>query len=312
MNDMHLSQLDLTQIRLLAELSRFRNVSQAALRIGVSQSAGSHALAKLRRQLGDPLFTRTRDGFQPTPFGARVGSAATEALDVLLAGLTSSSEFNPRTASREFNFYANDVGQMVLFPSLLKFLKAKAPGVTVRVHPIPLDSPGAGLSSGEVDFAVGFFDNLMAGFRQTLVFRERFVCIARAGHPGVKRGMTVDAFKNAEHAVADPTGMAFHGVIERVLSRQGLRRNVKVRLPSLHVLPMIVANSDLLGVVPSRLAQAYAQILPVKVLPLPVATSSYDIRLHWHERYDHDPAIQWMRRSFVGLFASQRTKTTRD
>ncbi|SRR6266550_189751 len=75
MNGMHIDEFDLTQIRLLAELCRSRSVSQAAQRIGVSQSAASHALAKMRKQLRDPLFTRTRDGFQPTPFGARLGSA---------------------------------------------------------------------------------------------------------------------------------------------------------------------------------------------------------------------------------------------
>ena len=84
MNRMHIDELDLTQIRLLAELSRSRSVSRAAQRIGVSQSAASHALAKLRKRLGDPLFTRTQDGFQPTPFGARLGNASCEALDALL------------------------------------------------------------------------------------------------------------------------------------------------------------------------------------------------------------------------------------
>jgi DNA-binding transcriptional LysR family regulator len=90
---MHIDELDFTQIRLLAELRRSRSVSRAAQRIGVSQSAASHALAKLRKKLSDPLFTRTRDGFQPTPFGARLGSASCEALDTLLAGLASSDQF---------------------------------------------------------------------------------------------------------------------------------------------------------------------------------------------------------------------------
>ena len=113
MNDMHIQEFDLTQIRLLAELCRSRSVSQAAQRIGVSQSAASHALAKMRKQLGDPLFTRTRDGFQPTPFGARLGSASSEALDTLLAGLSSSDQFDPLTTTRVFSFFMNDVGQTV-------------------------------------------------------------------------------------------------------------------------------------------------------------------------------------------------------
>src|SRR5262249_50262220 len=156
---MHIVELDLTQVRLLAELSRSRSVSRAALRIGVSQSAASHALAKLRKQLGDPLFTRTQDGFQPTPFGARVGSASCEALDTLLAGLASNDQFDPLTTTRAFSFFMNDVGQTVFLPSLLKFLKQEAPGASARVLPVPLDNPGSALSSGVVDFAAGFFDN---------------------------------------------------------------------------------------------------------------------------------------------------------
>src|ERR687887_2534154 len=99
---MHGGQLDITQIRLLAALSGSVSLSGAARHAGVSPSAASHALAKLRKQLGDPLFTRTRSGFQPTPFGARLGSASCEALDTLLAGLSSSDQFDPLTTTRVF------------------------------------------------------------------------------------------------------------------------------------------------------------------------------------------------------------------
>jgi DNA-binding transcriptional LysR family regulator len=199
----------------------------------------------------------------------------------------------------------NDVGQTVFLPSLLKFLKHNAPGISARVLPVPLDNPGAALGSGAVDFAAGFFDNLTTGFFQQLVFHERYVCIVRAGNPRFRAGMTVDAFKNAEHAVADATGMA-HAVIDRFLARHRVARNVTLRIPGLHVLPMIVANSDLLAVVPSRLADAFAARVAIKVLPLPVAVPPFDICLHWHERFHNDPGIRWMRRAFVGLFSGNR------
>jgi DNA-binding transcriptional LysR family regulator len=305
MSSMHIEELDLTQIRLVAELSRSRSVSRAAQRIGVSQSAASHALAKLRKKLGDPLFTRTQDGFQPTPFGARLGSASCEALDTLLAGLASNEQFDARTTTRVFTFFMNDIGQTVFLPPLLKFLKQKAPGASARVLPVPLDNPGAALSSGAVDLAAGFFDNLTTGFLQTLVFHERYVCIVRACNPKFRSGMTLEAFKNAEHAIADATGMA-HAVIDRFLARHRVKRNVALRVPGLHVLPMIVANSDLVAVVPRRLADAFAARVRIKVLPPPIALPPFDICIHWHERYHNDPAIRWMRRSFVDLFSAHR------
>jgi DNA-binding transcriptional LysR family regulator len=199
----------------------------------------------------------------------------------------------------------NDVGQTVFLPPLLKFLKQKAPGASARVLPVPLDNPGAALSSGAVDFAAGFFDNLTTGFFQSLVFHERYVCIVRARNPKFRSGMTLEAFKNAEHAVADATGMA-HAVIDRFLARYRVKRNVALRVPGLHVLPMIVANSDLLAVVPRRLADAFAARVPIRVLPLPVAIPQFDICIHWHERYHNDPAIRWMRRAFVDLFSAHR------
>jgi len=302
---MHIDQLDVTQIRLLAELSRSGSVSHAAERIGVSQSAASHALARLRKQLGDPLFTRTRRGFQPTPFGIRISAASCEALDILSASLSSNERFDPSTSTRMFRFFMNDVGQQVLLPTLLQFLKQEAPGVTPRVLPIPIQNPGAALSAGEVEFAIGFFTNLTAGFLQTVLFRERYVCIVRSGHPRFRSSMSVEAFAKADQAVADVAGMA-HSVIDRFLSKHKVRRNVALRVPGFHVLPAIVADTDLLAIVPKRLADSFVSRLPIKILQPPVAIPAFDICLYWHERYHHDPGMRWMRRVFFDLFAKER------
>src|SRR5579871_1768020 len=129
MCDMHLRDLDLTQIRLLAALAKLGSVSAASRRIGLSQSAASHALAKLRQQLGDPLFTRTSDGFKPTPYGGRLGKAAGDALDQLAEGLASEHAFDPKTSTRRFTFCMSEVGQIVLLPGLLNFVQKEAPGV---------------------------------------------------------------------------------------------------------------------------------------------------------------------------------------
>src|SRR5262245_342253 len=171
MNVMHIEDLDLTQIRLLAELSRSHSVSHAAQRIGISQSAASHALARLRGRLDGPLFTRIRDGFQPTCYGARLCEASCEAMDVLVAGLTSRRQFDPLTTTRVFRFFMNDIGQTVFLPPLLQFLKKNAPGASARVLPVPLDNPGAAVSAGEVDLAAGRFNNLSTGFFQHVVLR---------------------------------------------------------------------------------------------------------------------------------------------
>jgi DNA-binding transcriptional LysR family regulator len=301
MHGMHIDDLNFTQIRLIAELARLHSVSAAAQSMGLSQSAASHSLAELRKQLGDPLFARTEAGFQPTPYGERLGAAAREALEVLTAGLTSNRPFQAHTATRQFNVYLSDVGQMVFLPPLLTFLKKEAPNASVRSVPIPMENPGLALSSGDVDLAVGFFTNLTTGFRQSLLFRERYVCAVDVNHPSFRTGMTLDAFMGTRHAIADATGMA-HAVVDSVLAKHGIRREAALRVPGFHVLPTIIANSDLLAIIPGRLADTFAPHVPIKILPLPVPVPDFDVTMFWHERYDHDPANRWLRTAFTKLF----------
>jgi DNA-binding transcriptional LysR family regulator len=98
--------------------------------------------------------------------------------------------------------------------------------------------------------------------------------------------------------IADPTGMA-HTMIDRILARHRIRRRDTVRVPSFHVLPMIIANSELLAVVPSRLATAFSRVATIKIMPLPVSIPSFDINVYWHERYHHDAPNQWFRSILV-------------
>jgi DNA-binding transcriptional LysR family regulator len=254
---------------------------------------------------------RTTKGFQPTPYGERLGIAAQEAVATLVAGITSGRAFDPTTTTRCFNFYASDVGQMVFLPKLLSFLRKAAPGASVKVWPIPLEKPGLPLSSGDVDVAVGYFDNLTTGFRQSFLFRDRYVCVVRADHPRFAKGMTLDAFRSAEHAVAHSTGMA-HANIDHLLAKYQVRRNATLSVPSFQVLPMVIRNSDHVAVVPGMLAEEYASRVPVKVLPMPVPIPPFPLRIYWHERYHHDAPIRWLRTVFVELFRAPGERAPRN
>jgi len=215
------------------------------------------------------------------------------------------------TRQRRFNIYASDIGQMVALPRLSTFLAKEAPGASVRVLTIP-DNPGAALSSGEVDFAIGFHDNLKSGFLRSSVLPEHYVCIVRAGHPRFRTGMSLEAFVEPKHAVADSTGTAHAIIIEQVLARHRIHRKDAVRVPGFHVLPMIVANSDLLAVVPNRLAQAFARFEAIKILSVPVSIPPYAVNVYWHERYHHDPPNQWFRGMFVKLHRPSKSQAARN
>jgi DNA-binding transcriptional LysR family regulator len=298
---MHIDDFELSEIRLLAELLELRKLSAAASRLGLSQSAASHALARVRKRVADPLFVRSNGGFFPTPYGERLGAAARQAMNVLLDGLASNAPFDPAATARRFNIYMSDVGQMVFVPKLLACMAASAPAASLRACPIPLDQPGAALASGEVDLAVGFFTNLTAGFRETMLFRERYVCVVRSDHPDFRSGMTREAFAASPRALADASGMA-HVVVEEELKKQGLAAAPRLTVPQFMVLPLVIANSDLLVIMPSRLAKAFSLLVSIKILRTPVPLRPYDIKVYWHERFHHDSANRWLRRALIELF----------
>lgn len=301
MTGMHIGALHLNQLRLVDALARNGNLGEAAEQIGLTQSAASHALARLREELQDPIFIRTADGMRPTAYGIRLAASVRDALQSLRAGLGRHPEFVPRTSRRTFDVIMSDVSQMLYLPRLLARLSADAPGVTLRVHALPSKAPHLILESGEVDLAVGAFSRLIAGCRQKRLYRERYVCVVRLDHPKFEQGMTVEAFCSVPQAVVHPRGYV-HEQLDRWLAQQKVARTAKLYVPYFLSLPLVIARSDLLVIMASRVARMYSEIVPLKIMPPPVKLPTYDTRLFWHERFHRDPANRWLRGLYINLF----------
>lgn len=301
MTAVHIDTLHLNQLRLVDALARNRSLGEAAEEIGLTQSAASHALARLRKVLQDPIFIRTSEGMRPTAYGMRLSASVHEAFASLRAGLDRHPEFVPATSTRTFNVIMSDVSQMLYLPELLSRISAQAPRVALRVHSLPLKSPHLMLESGEVDLAVGAFSRLIAGCRQKRLYRERYVCVVRRDHPEFIKGMSIDAFCRVPQAIVDARGYV-HERLDRWLAQQKARRNVKLHVPHFLSLPLVLARSDLLVVMASRVAKAYAEVLPLKILPPPVKLPTYDPHVFWHERFHREPANHWLRNLYIELF----------
>jgi len=301
MTAMHMGALHLNQLRLVDALARNSNLGEAAEEIGLTQSAASHALSRLREELQDPIFVRTSEGMRPTPYGKRLSASVRDALQSLRAGLDRHPEFQPGTSSRTFNVIMSDVSQMLYLPRLLPRLYAEAPGVTLRVRALPAKAPHLILESGEVDLAAGAFSRLIAGCRQKRLYREQYVCVVRRDHPRFEKGMTAEAFCSVPHAIVDPRGYV-HERLDRWLAQQKVPRTAKLHVPYFLSLPLVIARSDLLVVMASRVAHTYAEMLPLKIMPPPVKLPAYEPRLFWHERFHRDPANRWLRGLYIELF----------
>ncbi|MEI8265838.1 MAG: LysR family transcriptional regulator [Betaproteobacteria bacterium] len=301
--------LEFTQIELMAALGEARSLSSAAIAIGLSQSAASHALARLRRELGDPLLVRTSNGMKATPYGDAAFRAAQQSLKALRQGLETAESFDAATSERSFAMHMSDIGQTVFLPPLLAHIGKAAPGVRLRVSPLPPYQPSALLESGEVDLAVGYFTTLKAGFRQRLLFTERYVCVTRADHPRFAKGMTLEAFHEVPHAVTTASGSG-HKILDRILQQHHSHLRVMLQVPHFLVLPFVIANSDLMVIVPSQLAEAFTLLAPLLVMEPPIPIPRYDIRMFWHERFHADPANRWLRETCLVSLQRRPTSVT--
>ena len=302
MKSMHMGSLQVSQLQLIHEIALSGSLTEAAERVGITQPAASHALARLRRQFRDPLFVRTSNGMRPTPYGEKLSASIREALQALTGVAESPIEFDPARSRRSFNLFISDNGQLVILPRLLAHLNGVAPQIRIRARAFPSRDLHVSLESGDVDLAIGSFTTLIGGFKQKRLFRESYVCVVRKDHPLFRNGMSDAAFRAAPHAIAEEAGLA-HELLDRWLNRQGVQRDVKLFVPRFMVLAMVAANSDLLVAMPSRVAEQFARILPLKVLQAPLKLPAYDIKLFWHQRVNADPANRWLRSVFVELFA---------
>lgn len=308
---MELNEIQLNQLLLVDALLAHASISEAADKIGMSQSAASHALARLRTELNDPIFIRTANGMQPTPYGARLAGSVKEALELLRGGLEQQPNFVPESSTHTFTVIMSEVSQTLYLSTLLTRLAKEAPGTSVRIAPVPQKAPHLELESGAVDLAVGTFTDFIAGCRQKRVYREQYSCIVRAGNPIFAEGMTREAFSASSHVTVDPTGYV-HEQLEPILKHHKLTRSAKVHVPTFHSVPEIVANTDLIAVMPETLADFYATLLPLLVMPLPVVIPSYGVKMFWHERFHRDPKNLWLRKVFTDLYATGRIRNSQN
>ena len=293
--------LDVNLLVIFDTILSERNISVAAERLELAQPTVSNALNRLRRITGDQLFVRTSRGMEPTPHAERIALPLRQVLATLRSTLRAPRGFDPATAERTFNLFLTDLGEAYFLPRLLTRLRTLAPGVKLVTLPIPDRNPQYALESGEVDLAIGNLPKLKTGFYQQRLFREHYICIARADHPLFEGNMTAEKFGRASHAVVLPHGTG-HGIVEQTMHKLGLQDRIMLRVQNFLVLPTIVANTDLVAIVPhsvaSELSAEHALKLAIPPIPLP----EFDIRQCWHKRFHTDTGNQWLRSQIAQLF----------
>ncbi len=291
---MQLSELDLNLLVAFDALLQEGSVTRAARVVGISQPAMSNALKRLRGALGDELLVRAGGRMVPTPRALELHGPIRASLATLHRALNHDASFDATTAKRAFRIASTDYAEMVLLPGLTEFISQRAPGVDLTVRPMGSELPRTALSGGGLDIALGVFRDVPAGHVQRALFRDRFVCVAREGHPALENGLDLDTYCELDHVLISASGRG-PGVVDLFLEQQGRSRRVALRVPHFVVAPMVVARTDMVLTLASRLACKLAPMLGLQIMPPPLELPTFTIRQLWHERYRHDAGHRFLR-----------------
>lgn len=292
---MHLRGIDLNLVVVLHALFEERSVSAAARRLGLSQSATSHALARLRDRLGDPLFVRTKSGLAPTARAEALRGALNDAIASLERALLARPAFDAASAEHVFRIATSDYAELVAGPALLARFAESAPGLRVWMTPVPDDTTTA-LERGEIDLVLAPTPSSerLDGLHTTELWSDHFVGVARRGHPLLRGALTPERFAAARHAFIAPRGRP-GGAVDDALEARGLRRRIAFATPSFLVAPQVIAHSDLIITLAARVAYPFAEALPLRLFEPPLTLPGFRIAMYWHPRRHADPAHRFLR-----------------
>jgi len=297
----NLRDIDLNLLVVFQQLHKERRVALVAQNLGLTQPAVSNALSRLRKMLGDELFLRTARGMEPTPYAAQLAEPIAAALASIHDTLERQMEFDPTASERRFTIAMTDLGEIHFLPKLMSRLAEVAPAVTISTVRNTSVNLSDELEAGRVDIAIGLLPQLKAGFFKRLLFRQRYVCIFRNGHPLDRGAITLEDFESAQHVtvVAGGTG---HAAVDNTIQRRGVRRNVRLSVPHFIALGHILARTDLIATVPERYVRESMAPFGLTYLPHPVPIPEFDVNLFWHAKFLKEPGNQWLR-ALIGELA---------
>ena len=313
MRDISLRTLDLNLLKVFDVVMSERSLTRAAEQLALTQPAVSNALRRLREALGDELLVRKGRTLEPTPRAEILWPAVRSCLQQLQASLAPPG-FDPTSATSTFILTMADATAAEMMPGLLGIITAKAPGVYLRVVPLTTRDPRQLLEDGQADLAVGHFPAVLAdltaraqagdaaGFLHHRLFSGDYVCVMRKGHPLSRLPLTLERFCDARHMLVSFSGRPY-GFIDEALAALGQRRRVVLTVNQFFTAGKVVAQSDVLTVLPRHFVgvTGYAQDLVLRELPFPVPPIQVDAL--WHLRKDGDRAHAWLRDQIAHLAA---------
>jgi DNA-binding transcriptional LysR family regulator len=308
MNSVNMGSVDLNLLRVFDALLEEGSVTRAGARLGLSQSAVSHSLGRLRSLLGDDLFVRTSVGIRPTARAAEMGPDVHAALRQIQSAL-SVKAFEPMQTERRFTLIAGSFSSAVLIPRLVAQMAERAPRAELVIADGAADLLEQ-LDARRTDFIVGSIETAPERVQTDVMLRETLVWVVRAGHPLTKGKVTLERLVETPHVAIrrrpwEPDGRQGpalimratwedSGAFENELRENGLKRRIGVTVPDAYSALAVVRRSDMAALIPRRLAEMSAQSGFLAMVSPPYKSPTVELNLLSLRERMAEPAQAWM------------------
>lgn len=292
--------LDGTSLLVMIELLQHRRTTIVADRMGLTQSAISQTLRRLRTLFDDALFLRRPHGLEPTAFALELEPKIRRIVDLMQESVGPPRAFDPAASQRTVRIAASEYELASLVPRFLALAEEEA--VQMRVFGLPLrrEEGLARLADGTIDLVLGFYWDAGSEFVTAPLYQEHYEAVMRRGHPLTGRLTSPKAFAQARHLLVTPDGEQ-RGLVDEALASEGLTRRVVATVPLFLPALASLAVSDLVACLPSRIAALFARQFDLQHQALPFATRSFPVSAVFHKRNANSPMHEWIIRRIESL-----------
>ncbi len=300
MSQGNLRNFDLNLLVVLNAILRHRSVSAAAEELCMSQSSASHALTRLRRLLGDELFVKTRNKMMPTPKALELVKPVSDILNSAHEILVARSDFQPAAIQRTVTLALGDVGEILLLPPLLHYLRQEAPNCNVQTVMNCAHEAEQLLLAGKLDVYVGYIASSSSNLMCQKLYDDDLVAICSRAYPQ-EHTLSLDDYLHADHVTHQARSQP-KNFMDQFLESHGLERKARVTTPSSMATPdIILRDPTLISVYPRSLALHLAGIYPLKILELDFEQPTVQVFQYWHRRYNNEAFATWLRKSIFDI-----------
>lgn len=289
-----ISDVELSQLRLLQIIFETKNLTQAGERAGLTQSAVSHTLKKLRHSFNDSLVIRQGNKLVLTPRAELLQTSLNRWLNDFERNILFQEAFEPSTSDRTFYIATSDLVEHMLAPHLIKHLKQVAPNIRLIFRKLDKRGLASQIESGEVDLSISVLDSSHPNLMVRTLYRDDFVSMVRTEHPLLEEKADAKVFCKYPHVLAG-TGNDSRGTVDNVLEKIGLSRNVQYKVANFSSAPYIVESSDAIFTAPRKFVALIIDKFDITTFELPIELAGYAMKIYWHVKNKDDQANSWLR-----------------